>query len=156
MTNPRRYAQDTTVSVEKSKAHIELLLKKHGATSFVSGWDDEQGMAVIQFRIAARFVKFQVNEPDLDDFKLTGSGQIRNKTAVQKALEKERRRRWRALLLIVKAKLEIVASGYSTIEREFMSDLLLPDGSTVMEWLQPQLDKAYSAGAMPLALPGTR
>ncbi len=152
---PRRYAQDTTVPVSKSRADIENLLHKHGATSFVSGWDEEQGVSVLQFKIDGRFIKFRIDEPDSKEFQVTETGRSRKKSVLEGVLDKERMRRWRALLLIIKAKLEIVASGYSTIEREFMADLMLPDGSTVTEWLQPQLDKAYDKGKMPLALPGS-
>ncbi len=155
MSKPRRYAQDTTVTVAKSRADIESLLHKNGATSFVSGWDDEQGVSVLQFKIDGRFIKFRIDEPDPKDFRITETGRSRKKSVLEGVLDKERMRRWRALLLIIKAKLEIVASGYSTIEREFMADLMLPDGSTVTEWLRPQLDDAYSGGKMPLALPGS-
>lgn len=155
MGKARRYAQDTTVPVTKSKADIERLLMKHGATSFVSGWDDTQGMAALQFQIEGRFVKFRVYDPDPGEFRLTGTGREREPAVIERAVEKERKRRWRALLLIIKAKLELVASGDSTIEREFMADMMLPDGSTVSEWIQPQLDQAYNGGKMPLALPGS-
>jgi hypothetical protein len=36
------------------------------------------------------------------------------------------RERWRWLVLLTKAKLEIVRVGVSTCEREFFADLLLP------------------------------
>ena len=57
----------------------------------------------------------------------------------------------------MKAKLEAVDAGISTFEDEFLSATLLPDGHTVGEWAQPQLEHAYSTGLMPgrmlLALP---
>lgn len=48
-------------------------------------------------------------------------------------------RRWRALLLVTKAKFEAVASGISTVEREFLADLVLPNGRVVQEELAPRL-----------------
>jgi hypothetical protein len=65
----------------------------------------------------------------------------------------EERARWRALLLVLKAKLEAVESGISTIEREFLADVLLPNGMTIGAWLQPQLEAAYEGGGMPELLP---
>jgi len=62
---------------------------------------------------------------------------------------------WRALLLIVKAKLEAVAARISTIEREFLADVVLPDRSTVGEWVRPQLAQVYERADMPALLPGS-
>jgi hypothetical protein len=60
---------------------------------------------------------------------------------------------WRRLLLVVKAKLELVRDADSSIEREFLADILLPNGSTVHEELGPQLDDSYRTGSMPPLLP---
>ena len=67
--------------------------------------------------------------------------------------EQREREAWRRLLLLVKAKLEVVAEGVSTFEREFLPDILLPDGSTVYQMLAPQLEQAYESGDMPSLLP---
>ena len=61
-------------------------------------------------------------------------------------------RRWRALLLLCKAKLELVASGHSNFEREFLADILLPNGETVADAMVPRLELAYRDGTMPLLL----
>ena len=53
----------------------------------------------------------------------------------------------------VKAKLEAVESGISTIEREFFYDIVLPNGETIGEWMAPQLETAYQSGTMPPMLP---
>lgn len=47
-----------------------------------------------------------------------------------KLAEAEWRRRWRALVLVVKAKLEIIASGGSTFEREQQLLMIGPGSST--------------------------
>lgn len=72
------------------------------------------------------------------------------------AWEQACRAKWRALYLIIKAKLEAVESGISTIEREFFYDIVLPDGNTVGEFLSPQLDMVYESGNMPPMLPMLR
>lgn len=41
------------------------------------------------------------------------------------------------------------SNGISTIEREFMSDMLLPSGQTVGEWLGPQLDEREMPSLLP-------
>lgn len=75
--------------------------------------------------------------------------------AARDAYEQEIRRRWRSLLLVVKAKLTAVADGISTVEREFLADLVIPTGQTLAEWLAPQLEAAYAHGGVPALLPGT-
>jgi hypothetical protein len=54
----------------------------------------------------------------------------------------------------VRAKLEAVQSGITTLEREFLSDIVMPNNQTVSQWLAPQLDAAYQSGRMPPLLPG--
>lgn len=39
-----RYANTTTVSVSKSKAEIEDILHRYGASGFMSGWLDDKAM----------------------------------------------------------------------------------------------------------------
>jgi hypothetical protein len=60
----------------------------------------------------------------------------------------------KALSLVVKAKLEAVEAGISTVEREFLADVLLADGSTVGAWAAPQLALVYERGVTPALLPG--
>lgn len=143
------YAKNTSVSVAKSKAEIETTLQRYGAGGFMSGWDDN--IAYLGFRIEGRMVKMTILLPDRDDdeFILTETGRERSEAAAYKAWEQAQRQRWRALALIVKAKLEAVECGISTIEREFLADIVLPDGSTFGAWAAPQLEAAYDGGDMP-------
>lgn len=60
------------------------------------------------------------------------------------------------LALVIKAKLEAVAAGITSFEDEFLAHIMLPSGGTVGEWARPQLEVAYSTGAMPALLPGGR
>jgi len=151
----RRFAEKTKVPISKSKAEIEELLRKNGASGFVSGWDDESGEQRIMCRINGRMLRFTVDAVNPNDpkFTHTESGRERNEDLVASAIENEERRRWRALLLIIKAKLEIIASGLSTFQKEFLADIVLPTGPTVEEWLGPQLEQAYETKAMPPLLP---
>ena len=50
----RRYAQETAVSVEKSKAEIETMLNRYGVTAFMSGTNQTE--AVIAFEMAMLYV----------------------------------------------------------------------------------------------------
>jgi hypothetical protein len=81
-------------------------------------------------------------------------GRLTAASAAETAYEQAVRQRWRALVLIVKAKLEAIEAGIGTIETEFLSSVMLPNGSTVGEWVAPQLIAVYGRGEMPALMPG--
>ena len=148
------YAEKTSVSVTKTKADIEELVTKAGALQFVSGFNGST--AVIGFSLDNRQIRFLVPIPDKQDPKFWFTPERRTKRSEKQAYEaweQACRSRWRALYLIIKAKLEAVESGISTIEREFLYDIVLPDGKTVGEFMTSQIAAAYETGEMPPMLP---
>ncbi len=151
-----RYARDTTVSAEKSRAEIEHTLVRYGADQFFYGWEQEQ--AVIGFRLCNRMIRFFLPMPNPNDkefWRTPARREWRSDDAAHREWEKATRQRWRALLLVIKAKLEAVESNITTIEQEFMAHIVLPDGQTVGQFMAPQIETAYELGQMPslLALP---
>jgi len=149
----RRYAEDTSVSVERSKGEIEKVLRRYGADKFMSGWDNER--ALIGFRADNRMVRFTLPLPKREEFSETPTGRARrNPAAIEKQWEQACRQRWRALMLVVKAKLEAVEAGIAEFESEFLAYIVLPDGSTMGQWARPQLAKAYESKAMPKLFAG--
>ena len=68
--------------------------------------------------------------------------------AQQSVWQQACRQRWRALLLIIPAKLEAAESGITTLGNELLANIVLPDGGTVGQWLAPQVDEAYATGRM--------
>jgi hypothetical protein len=154
------YAANTSVSVEKSKAEIETLLTRYGASHFMSGWSPTG--SVIAFEVAARRVRFSLPLPQKDAARFThrlhSSGRTisRAQTEAFKLWEQECRSRWRALALVIKAKLEAVESGISSFESEFLAHVMLPNGDTVGEWAAPQLARAYQSSEMPPLMLGPK
>jgi hypothetical protein len=61
----------------------------------------------------------------------------------------DQRQRWRALSLVIKAKLESVESGIATIEQEFLANIVTPGGQTMAELLVPQLGEMRKQGRLP-------
>ena len=118
-----RYAESTTVPSDRSRAEIEKTLARYGATTFQYGW--QQDRAAIGFVMSGRQIRFILPLPDREnpDFTRTPTGKSRTATAAEAAYEQAVRQRWRALSLMVKAKLEAVASGIVTFEEEFISFL---------------------------------
>lgn len=161
-SNPPKFAAHTTVPVEKSRAEIEALLRKHGASAFFSAFDDQKGTAMIGFRLAERMFRLEVKQPTAGQApQKIGGRDIRyiDKAAAARLVtawrEQEERRRWRAQLLLIKAKLEMIATGETTVEREFLADMLTPGGQTVGQRVFAQLAQAYATGAdVPLLGPG--
>lgn len=149
-----RYAEHTEVSSDRSRVEIEKTLRRYGASSFMYGWDNL--CAVIMFELADRRIRFRLPMPDRNarEFTLTPTGRQRSETAAVEAWEQAGRQRWRALALVIKAKLEAVAAEITTVEQEFLAHIVLPDSSTVGEWVQPQLAVAYQRNEMPALMPG--
>jgi hypothetical protein len=143
------YAENTTVSPEKSQSQISETLRKYGANGFMYGWEGNQAM--VAFRAHDRHIKFLLPLPDENDpkFYTSPGGRSRTEKAAQEAYEQVLRTRWRALLLAIKAKLEAVETGITTFEEEFMAHIVLPDGGTVADHLLPEIEKAYRTGGMP-------
>jgi hypothetical protein len=145
------FAEGTTVPVEKTRGEIEALVRKYGATRFTSGWDGTQ--AGLAFVVRDRQVKFVVPLPDQQDKKLRAKAAgMRGwlATNLPKVVEAEERRRWRCLLLAIKAKLEIVSSGIATFEEEFLAHIVTDNGQTVFERISG--DTATSARMLPVPM----
>jgi hypothetical protein len=127
------YAARTSVPATQSRAEIEKLLQRYGADGFA--YATQAGRTMIGFSVDGRSVRIELPMPEEGDPKR----------------EQEIRRRWRALVLVIKAKLEAVSSGISTIEREFLADVVIADGRTVHQALTPALEAGR--GRAPLLLP---
>lgn len=127
------FAHKTKVPVDRSRAEVEKLIHRHGCTQYATAIDYSTGRARIQFRAYGRIVRIEMDIP-------------KNEQAV--------RVKWRALVLVLKAKLESVVSKISTFEEEFMPFIVLPDDRTVGQYMTPAIAQAYKTGKMPVALIG--
>lgn len=141
-----RYAQNTKIGTDKSKAEIEKLLVRYGADQFANAWKD--GKAVIQFRANGRMIRFILPLPQKTEERFTknNSGNDRPIEVAEKAWEQACRQIWRALVLIVRAKLEAVESEITTFEEEFYSHIVLPSGKTIYEETKKGVALAYETG----------
>lgn len=152
-----RYAANTEVSSNRSREEIERTLERYGAAQFIYGWEAER--AVVGFTMQGRQIKFFLPLPRRDDPVFTeyvsrGKRWLRAEDVARKLYEQAVRQKWRALALVIKAKLEAVESGISVFEDEFMANIVLPNGQLVGDWMRPQIAVAYEKGGMPPLLPG--
>lgn len=152
-----KYATQTSVPVTKTRQEIEELVNKYGATQYMSAYDATRSF--VGFTMQDRQVHFLVPLPNPADRAFTcyrdryGYERARTADAAKKEWEQACRTRWRALLLVIKAKLEAVAVGISTFDTEFMANIVLPDGSLVGAMVQPRIATAYETREMPDLLP---
>lgn len=131
------YAANTSVSVARSQEEIQRLVRKHGARKVGTYSDDEA--AIVTFQTREHTVKFRIPMPGPDDARVVAaaskSHRARNE-AMEIALEAEQRRRWRALVLVIKARLEAVNEGVETFEEAFLAHIVTPGGATIIEELR--------------------
>ena len=144
------FAEKTQVPVDRSKAEIEKVLSRYGAGQFAYGWDGNRIM--VGFQMNNRSIRFVLDQPNRALYSKDKYGYTRSAVAIQKDVDQAQRQKWRALLLVIKAKLEAVESGISEFEEEFLAHIVLPNGQTVGKWLAPQIEKVYENKKMPLLL----
>ena len=145
-----RFASQTSVSNDRSRAEIKRTLRRYGADTF--GYVSEPQRAIVAFQAWGRRVKFELPMPDPDSKEFTHTpARSTRRSALQAhdAWEQACRAKWRALNLCVKAKLEAVESGITTFESEFMAHIVLPDGRTVGEHASPMIERAYATRTTP-------
>ncbi|MDR6861942.1 hypothetical protein [Phycicoccus sp. 3266] len=143
------YAAQTGVSSEASRGEIERTLIRYGATSFAYAW--EASRAMVGFTANGRQLRFVLPMPDRAAREFTHTptrGNRRTEAEAAKAYEQGVKQRWRALALVIKAKLEAVEAGIVSFEQEFGMHMVLPDGRTAAEHVIPAIDQAYATGQM--------
>ena len=130
-----RFAAQTRVSTDQSRTEIERTLSRYGGTSFA--YMTTAGKAIIAFEAKERHIKITMPLPLGDSEKE----------------KQECRQRWRALLLVIKAKLESVESGIETLEEAFYANIVMPDGRTIYETTRDHVSLAYQGGKVRALLP---
>jgi hypothetical protein len=142
-----RYAATTRVPVDRSRAEVQRVLRRYGATRIAEAW--APGAAAVQFEIGGLVARIEVPMPT----SIQIAADLRRKrptdAALRRAVTQAERQRWRAFVLLLKAKLESVALGVVTFEREFMPHLMLENGTTV----GAAMEHALRAGETRLATP---
>jgi hypothetical protein len=149
------YAQNTKVDVSASIAEIQSITERYGADQFMFGTTETQGF--VGFRVNGRMVKYILPLPKKDERRLRITEAGRERTSPDSILnewKREVRRCWRSLALLIKANLDAVQTGIITFDLAFLGAIMLPNGSTVGAWMEPQVEEMYASGKMPEVLPG--
>lgn len=144
------YASQTNVPVIQSQAEIERTISRYGAENFIFG--KRNGKAVIGFELKTRAIKMSMDIPPRAVFFKDKKGKVLTENQAESKRAQRERALWRAMALIVKAKLEAVESGVATIEQEFLAYTVIPGGQTVAEAIQPRLQAWIDEGKVPQLL----
>lgn len=137
-----KYAEGTSVPVERSQAEINKILTRFGADQLAQASSAAPPAVLMGFRAKGRLIRFHLPMPTGKEFKGTP-------IQIEKLWAGECRRRWRALLLVLKAKLEAVDSGITTFEQEFYAFTVLPTGMTMYEATHQEVSKSLEHGKPP-------
>ena len=62
MSAPRRFAERTSVPVERTKQELERLLRAHGAEGFATGWDPREDR--VEFLWTGKHIRFVLPKPE--------------------------------------------------------------------------------------------
>lgn len=151
-----KYAEKTTVAPEKSRGEIEKVLIRYGADKFTYGY--EESRIFVAFQMQKRVVKIVLPMPirESSDYAVGWALPFRTDAAATKQFDQDIRQRWRALFIVVKAKLESVDSEIETFEEAFMPHIVIPSGEqagrTIGEAMLPDLIRAIEGGEPPKLL----
>ena len=119
------YAAKTDVPVSRSRDEIERTLTRFGATAFAY-MSNAEGQVAISFEVRRIRVLMRMQLPRREQFRLDKRGYERTESAIERDWEQACRQRWRSLANGVKAKLALIDDGISTVEREFLADIVVP------------------------------
>lgn len=140
MSPVRRYAEGTKVTVDSSRGEITGILAKHGVKKM--GWMSDGVSDQLVFEIDGQSFRFTIEEPTIAWAKQA----YPNAYDFHAKVQAEWRRRWRANVLLLKAKLEFIESGDSTLTRELLPYLVTKNGETMEELI--------NAGGLPMLASG--
>jgi hypothetical protein len=121
---PRRYAEGTAVSPDKSLAEIRKNMQRWKAEGFLYSEDPDTGHIKIGFRLAATIYRFNLPMPKRASFSFAS------------AYEAEVRRRWRVMAAYTKALLFGTEEGLIPIKEALMPYAVLQGGLTLAEMLK--------------------
>lgn len=146
----RRYAEKTSVPVDRTRSEVQNLLERHGADQFIFGTTGGQILVAFEMSVVDRAgdkvrrrLRFLVPMP------------VQSRAMTENKVKAETRRRWRALLLVLKAKLEAVVSQIVTFDEEFLAHIVIDGNTTVGDRFTPTLTQAIAQGGNMPPLLGT-
>lgn len=141
------YAEETKVPLEQSIAEIIGMLRKAGAVRIAQY--EEPDRFTVTFEMDDRLIRFRV--PLVTEYAGPASHGNGRPVDRHKWIDQRNRQKGRALMLVIKAKLESVVSEVETLEEAFLANVVMSDGATLYERVRTPIAVEYQTGkAMPL------
>lgn len=101
----------------------------------------------IRFFMGDRMIRFILPMPTIDDApEYDGRRRRLMKAQRMTKVNQMKRQRGRALMLVIKAKLESIESGIETLEQAFLANIVMADGATVFDRVQEPIALEYRTG----------
>jgi len=116
-SKPKRFAEGTKVSVEKSHIEVQKLLKQYGAID--SAYGEQGDTATILFTMKSRQYRIQLTYPSVDAFALAGRGVRRTQVQRREAREQEVRRCGVRSIWWLRPSWKLLKVGLSRLKRNF-------------------------------------
>jgi hypothetical protein len=149
-----RYAKGTTVETDRSVGEIKNTLRRFGADGFQITEDRKSSSVAFKYKNRTLLMCIDLPDGSADVFqKSPGRGKQRSSEAAYKEWEKECRRRWRGLALVIKAMLVAVAEGIVKFDEAFLPYMVGVSGRTIGQMMAPKIDAAL-AGHLPKGIFG--
>jgi hypothetical protein len=156
---PRRFAEDTSVPISRSREAIDRLLRAWGADGIMWADDIARARVVLRFiwpsdgrRYVARFEVQLSTREDLEDRAKNRWGDV-VPGKIAKLMDGRGRQEHRVLLLWLTALFNAIEGGLTTAEQALLPWLEGKDGRTFAEVALPRLPDLLGASADRL-LPG--
>lgn len=152
------YAHGTTVTAQQTQAEIMGLLAARGVNKIATMNEPSRFALAFEFDGVPYRISLPLPEPDeprFTTYKQGASTYSRSEGSAKQLFEKELNRKWRAFGMVIKAKLVAVEEGISSMEAEFIGNVVLASGRTLSETHASELPALAKAGKVAaLALPG--
>jgi hypothetical protein len=146
-----RYASNTQVSADRSISEIKKTVTRYGAENFIFAETPLKG--IVGFTMAGRSIRISIKLPPIEDYVTTPQGRARHPAVAAELREKGTRQMWRCLALVVKAKLEAVDSGISSVDDEFLAFIMVDGHTTVGDALKTRMSERFFGKNAPQLLP---
>ena len=156
-SNQRRFAEDTQVPIARSRAEIDVLLRRWGADGIQ--WTDDFARDLVSLRFVwprrdQRFMaRFDIRLPSREDLEPEAIDRRTRRispTKLADLMERRGRREHRVLALWLKAALNAVECGIVEAEALFLPFLQDHNGKTFAEIALPRLGKMLTGSAVAL------
>src|SRR6185295_5555053 len=111
--------------IRQTRQEIQDLVTRHGASAF--GYAETPEKVSLSFRLEDWVIRVDVPTVSRKDraVQYTPGGQWRDEQRQAHEFEQLKRQRWRATLLVVRAKLEAIESGIMDVATAFLGDIVV-------------------------------